>query len=346
MTPVVIGSYMGAGSSAFTDCLLDHENVSCPNGSFEYVFLYMPDGLFDLEDKLLLANNASRSDEAIRSFRKAMLDVYNNPTWGMGGYKKKVSPLFMDRVDQFIDEIALCSFEGYWYDHELVSAASKFVGRVIRKLKINDGRRFLRTYNDRMTVAFPSPEQFYTAARSFVADVLAMPDENADIAVFDQLMQPHNANRFGRYMPDGARMIVSQRDPRDVFLLNKYYWRRQNEQIPFPFDAEVFCVYYRALRESVPPLDPRKVQTYFFEDLVFDFDATMAQIRTFLGLDLGSKRIGGARFEPERSMRNVGIYLENEQYAEEAAIIEQRLPEYLYPGDISRAVAVSQGDAF
>lgn len=345
MTPIVIGSYMGAGSSAFTDCLLDHERVSCPNGSFEYVFLYMPDGLFDLEDKLLLANNALRSDEAIRSFRQAMRDVYENPTWGMGGYKRKVSPRFMDRVDEFIDEISLCSYEGFWYDHQLVSATSKFVGRVIRKLKINDGRRFLRTCDDRMTVAFPSSEQFFSAARSFVGDVLAMPDERADIAVFDQLLLPHNANRIERYMPD-AKMLISQRDPRDVFLLNKYYWRRQNEQIPFPYDAEVFCTYYRAMRESVPELDPSRVRTFFFEDLVFDYETTMGQIRAFLDMDLGEKRAEGARFVPERSLRNIGIYLENDRYAEEAAVIERLLPEYLYPGDISRAASVSQGDAF
>ncbi len=346
MTPVVIGSYMGAGSSAFTDCLLDHENVSCPNGSFEYVFLYMPDGLFDLEDKLLFANNALRSDEALRSFRQAMRDVYENPTWGMGGYKKKVSPLFMDRVEEFIKEISLCSYEGFWYDHQLVSAASKFIGRVIRKLKINDGRRFLRTCNDQMTVAFPMPEQFYGAARSFVSDVLSMPDENAKIAVFDQLLLPHNANRMGRYFPDDARMVISQRDPRDVFLLNKYYWRRQNEQIPFPYDPEVFCTYYRAMRESVPQLDSDRIRTFFFEDLVFNFDDTMDEMRSFLDMDLGAKRSEGAKFVPERSLRNIGIYFENERYAQEAAVIERLLPEYLYPGDISAALRVSQGDAF
>ena len=72
----------------------------------------------------------------------------------------------------------------------------------------------------------------------------------------------------------------------------------------------------------------------------------MDQMGSFLSMDLGAKRTEGARFVPERSLRNIGIYYENERYAQEAAVIERLLPEYLYPGDISAALRVSQGDAF
>ena len=37
-----------------------------------------PNGLFDLEDKLLIGNNAIRSDEAIRSFETQMKKLYNS----------------------------------------------------------------------------------------------------------------------------------------------------------------------------------------------------------------------------------------------------------------------------
>ena len=57
-------SYMGSGSSAVTDLLREYEGINTKNSDFEYVFLYAPDGLFDLEYKLLYNNNAIRSDEA------------------------------------------------------------------------------------------------------------------------------------------------------------------------------------------------------------------------------------------------------------------------------------------
>lgn len=65
-------SYMGSGSSAVTDLLREYEGINTKNSDFEYVFLHAPDGLFDLEYKLLYNNNVIRSDEAVKSFRKLM----------------------------------------------------------------------------------------------------------------------------------------------------------------------------------------------------------------------------------------------------------------------------------
>lgn len=70
---------MGSGSSAVTDLLSEYSNVNCKNGDFEYVFLHCPDGVFDLEDKLLKGNNIIRSDDAIRKFKKlCMIYIQKN----------------------------------------------------------------------------------------------------------------------------------------------------------------------------------------------------------------------------------------------------------------------------
>ncbi len=51
--------YMGSGSSAVTD-IAEIDGCSARNGDFEFVFLHCPNGVFDLEDKLLHGNNAIR----------------------------------------------------------------------------------------------------------------------------------------------------------------------------------------------------------------------------------------------------------------------------------------------
>ena len=69
---IVPTGYMGSGSSAITDLLTELEGYDADTGTFEYVFLHCPNGLFDLEDKLLKGNNALRSDEALHSFKKTI----------------------------------------------------------------------------------------------------------------------------------------------------------------------------------------------------------------------------------------------------------------------------------
>lgn len=57
---IIPAGYMGSGSSAVTDLLSEIENFDVNNGDFEYVLMHCPDGIFDLEDKLLVSNTAMR----------------------------------------------------------------------------------------------------------------------------------------------------------------------------------------------------------------------------------------------------------------------------------------------
>lgn len=101
---VITTGYMGSGSSAVTDLLSEIKNYKAPNNSFEYVFFHCPNGLLDLEAKLITLNNANRSDEAIRSFYNTMEYLYNTSEkkhW-IAGYKDKVSINFMNSLKFYI----------------------------------------------------------------------------------------------------------------------------------------------------------------------------------------------------------------------------------------------------
>lgn len=77
MNQIIIPTgYMGSGSSAVTNIISEIDGYDVNNDSFEYVMLHCPDGLFDLENKLLMENNAIRSDEAIHRFLWCMKDLY------------------------------------------------------------------------------------------------------------------------------------------------------------------------------------------------------------------------------------------------------------------------------
>ena len=100
---IVPMGYMGSGSSAITDLISEFKDCQNEYKSYEYVLLHCPNGLFDLEDKLLIGNNAIRSDEAIRSFETQMNKLYNKKFWWVGNYQKIISPNFMKMTEEYIN---------------------------------------------------------------------------------------------------------------------------------------------------------------------------------------------------------------------------------------------------
>ena len=76
---IVPMGYMGSGSSAITDLVSEFKDCQNEFKSYEYVLLHCPNGLFDLEDKLLIGNNAIRSDNRL----KVLLEVKETDKLGM-----------------------------------------------------------------------------------------------------------------------------------------------------------------------------------------------------------------------------------------------------------------------
>lgn len=341
---IVTVSYMGSGSSAVTDLLREYENVDCPNGSYEYIFLHCPDGVFDLEDKLLHNNNALRSDEALRSFRFTMNELFENTRWWFGNYKNRLSSRFMEYVDQFISQITTCTYEGFWYEHEKASSRRIIVGRQLAKLGL-EPRGFRHRYPDWMQVAFPSANTFYDAANLFIDNVFADTFETNKIALLDQLFLPHNLDRVGSYFPHTKYLLV-RRDPRDVFILNKYVWTKQGCPIPFPKEVNEFCTFYAAMVSSTPPVDDALVQQIWFEDLILEHNSTLEQIERFLGSEIGIQTDKGKFLVPTKSARNIGVYKDDPAFAQEADTIATKLEKYLYPKPIDAAFSNRNDEVF
>ena len=119
MRKIIISTgYMGSGSSAITDLVSEFEDVNNKHRDFEYIFLHCPNGVFDLEDKLLVGNNSIRSDEAIHSFLKTMKDLYDKKFWWPGYYKKVIGEGFYDEVIRYVDSITDVKSKNYWYYQE------------------------------------------------------------------------------------------------------------------------------------------------------------------------------------------------------------------------------------
>lgn len=330
---IVPTGYMGSGSSAITDLVSEFGDCQNEHKSYEFVFLHCPNGLFDLEDKLLRGNNAIRSDEAIRSFELQMNKLYDKKFWWVGNYKNIIGSDFKNLMENYINNIQQFNYPGYWYMHEEVNT-KMFFKLLIRKpfkiLSLNKLKfKKVLKYNDGMRISFIKDKDFYKYSHDYIYDVAKRLSRGKKNVILDQFLLPFNLFRVDNYFDDKLRVIVVERDPRDVYVINKYIWPKRGITVPMPTEAEEFCEFYRKMRESEKECTSSKVLRVRFEDLIYNYDVELARIMKFLGFTSRDHVNKKGRFNPDISIKNTQLF-RKEEYREEIEIIERKLKKYLY----------------
>ncbi len=334
MNKVIIPTgYMGSGSSAITDLLDGIDGVDVSRSTFEFVFLHCPNGVFDLEDKLLAGNNAVRSDEALHTFADTMRQLYNKKYWWVGHYNRHIGSAFWTETERYIQTLTQYTLDYYWYWQENVTP------RMVPRLMLNKAlklvpplRRFIKkplAYAP-MWSSFVTPEEFYAASRDYLYRVLKMMGDRDDSLVLDQLLLPFNLHRFPHYFDDNAEVFVVERDPRDVFISNKYFWNRSNGVVPYPVDVDEFCEFYGRLRAMEKPIDNPHIHRLHFEDLIYKFDETVNAVYDALDIQAESRNLAAVKFQPQKSINNTQLWRRSDAYAAECKVIEDKLGQYLY----------------
>lgn len=330
---IVPTGYMGSGSSAITDLISEFRDCQNEFKSYEYVLLHCPNGLFDFEDKLLIGNNAIRSDEAIRSFETQMKKLYNKKFWWVGNYQKIISPNFMKITEEYINNIQEFNFPGYWYTHEEVNTKMFFKLLVRKPLKIltRNKVRFnkILKYSDGMRISYVDSKKFYEESHKYIYKIIEEISKGKENIILDQFLLPFNLFRVDNYFDDKLRVIVVARDPRDVFIINKYIWQQKQICVPFPLEVNEFCNFYKKMRESEKECTSNKVLRINFEDLIYNYDTKIKEITKFLGFKESDHINKKTRFIPEMSIKNTQLF-RKEEYGEECKVIEKELKKYLY----------------
>lgn len=341
---IIPTGYMGSGSSAVTDLISEFEGYEALNGSFEYIFLHCPDGVFDLEDKLLTGNNAVRSDEALRTFQKRMYELYKARFWWPANYRKYVGRKFMDVTNAYIKSLVQYRSDAYWYMQER-STFPVFVKLCIRKFvsTATGGNVLLeRPLQYRpMQVSFVTPDEFYEKTKKYLNAVFGMLGIKEHHLILDQLLLPFNLYRMDKYFGDNTECFVVERDPRDVFIANKYVWSKTSETVPYPIEVREFCEYYKRLRQIEKPCSNQHIHRINFEDLIYRYDETAGRILDILGLDKKAHKKKRKKFNPDKSIDNTQMFL-NPAYQKEVKIIEGELSGFLYEFPYKREPCMNQ----
>lgn len=130
--------YHGTGSSIITDYLKEFKEIHS-TGDFEFRFIQDPNGIADLEDRLLRNNSRLNSDRAIYEYLKLIRILnsnYTNKFWKPSQYKVIFNNKFLKYSEEYIDDLIELKWIGYWHDFEfrnfsLYSRVKNFIFRLI-----------------------------------------------------------------------------------------------------------------------------------------------------------------------------------------------------------------------
>ena len=337
MRIITCASYYSTGSSAITNLFSECDNV-CSLGEYEYRFLQDPDGIADLEYNVVENNNRHNTSDSIKRFKRFM---ETQKKLGYGGYDVFGS-VFDEATNQFINDITELQTRTWWNKDRLdkgrlfcmLDRTYSFIKRLLKHELNTEVRYSLLSNREMAYYSAIDSNYFLTCVKKYVDTLFSSVNyDNMPFIMVDQLVPPTNTNRFIRYFND-VKVIVTERDPRDIYLLEKKEWKWG--VIPVN-DVTEYVKWFKITRKYSHPQneDSTKVLRVRFEDLIYKYSETKKRLFEFVGIDEINHTSPLTQFDPTKSIRNTNVANRYPGFEKELTYIEENLSDYLYdfPGE-------------
>lgn len=328
---ITCASYYGTGSSAITDLIMEYCDVY-GFGDYEIRIFQDIDGVRDLEYYLVENYNRHNSGHALKRFKR--LVDFNSKVWFVKRYEKFFDGKFKNISYEYIEKLIDYKFNGYWHE-DLRDRGNWFYirKRIANKIfcKFDKNKEHINELPKEITFGVNiDEEKFLEYTKEYSAKLIDCLNKNkSEHIVVDQLVPPNHIDKYVRYFDD-LKVVIVERDPRDMYLLEKEIWKGT----VVPHDVEVFCKWWRATRAHRLTENLNTDYSLFiqFEDLIYHYEEAVQKIEKFLGFD-NSMHINAKKYlDPSISIKNTKLY-KNEKYKKydkEIKYIEEHLSEYLY----------------
>lgn len=341
MKKIAVTGYYGTGSSAVIDLLSEVEGIKPALGiRYEHTNLDCSGGLFDLEARLFHPNAGFYSrDIALNDFIDEMQKQYKNNFGWYGSYKKKIGPRFIDSVNEFINSISTTGgTKGLTHTIKRRFSPVKVILQIGARIVLGKrwgslGCKYVHDKNPQRYLTV-SHDEFLTAAQKFVSEYFDMCQIGTNDMIYDHLLTPEQCNVVSRYFDDDFRLIIVDRDPRDVYISDRYFWSttKFGKQImPMPREINLFCSYWAAMHNRTSLYANNKnILIIQFEDLIYRYDETVDKILRFCDISaerhINKKRV----FNPEKSINNTQVFSIIPEAENFCNVLKQELPYLLY----------------
>lgn len=328
---ITCASYYGSGSSAITDLISEYSPVLSFTDE-EFRFLQDPHGISDLEYYLVENFNRHNSGWAIKQYKK-MIDFYAGTIY-TSRYEKFFKGNWKKESYKYLNKLILFKYHGWWFydffDKSNFFYFTKSLSNKILKTTVwrNKPDRSLNSMRKEITYcSHPSEEEFLNYTKEYIENLFSSVNPQKKILMVDQLFPSTNIKRFNRYFDD-IKVFLVDRDPRDIFVLEKYVWR---DGI-IPTDPVTFCKWFKYTRinRDKELSENKNVKYIQFEDLIFKYDKKVPQIEKWLNLKEKDHTKYKKIFRPQESIKNTQTWLRYKCNLNEIKYIEKELQAYLY----------------
>ena len=272
---------------------------------------------------------------AVKNFLRLTEFLYRLP-YGIyrgRGYKKIFGSNFETATQNFMSSLIAYQYKRGGWEHffrmnslrrSLICFAYKLFNKLFRVLHID-----LRlSSSSEAYLVNMNRESFLECAREYM-DNLFVPllEKNRKThVILDQAVAPLNYKEEMNFIRN-SKLIIVDRDPRDNYadLIRIGAWGLSQSH-----DVRLYLAMHSSMRRNYSELknDPN-VLFLRFEDLIFHYDESLKRIAEFAGLNLNDHVHKREFFNPDVSIKNVGMWKEIISQ-QEADTIASELPEFLY----------------
>ena len=326
--------FYGTGSSAITDLIREYDNVCCKDEN-EIRFLHDPDGISDLEYNIIENPNRHNSSHSIKRFMKQMKML--DHVGPIKRYNKYFNGCFWPAIEEFYRSIVQFEYASVWhydvYDRGvffyIISRVYSNINAIMHKIfKVPIDGQALVPKSEHAMVPISNEKEFLKAVNILTSHIVdCLNEHNCEFVLLDQFVPPSNIDRYTRYV-NGIKVVVLDRDPRDIYLLEKCVW---NGTIAPTDDIVKFCEWYRWTREIYyKRIQSNSALNVKFEDLIYNYEETVENIEKFFGLSRNQHLKPRQYFNPDISIKNTQLWKVYTDYKEDIEYIENHLREYCY----------------
>ena len=323
---ICVSGYGWSGSSACVDLLKEFEGFGALQGEFRIA--KDPYGLRDLEGSLVHNWDFIRHDVAIRDFL-AFCKVLSRETGLFSkvgkNFANKLNIDFMLESKSYINRLTNMTYLGDTFVHRYnIPAYKNFIMKARNKLGKNNAKL--------MYFARPNEVDFIRETRDYIDSLFVnyMSIEKINTLVLDQAIPPTNIIGTSKYFKN-IKIIIVDRDPRDIYV-NMIRGRGLLGPELIKRDSVDKYIKWHTLMRKMSKNDKnnkdilKKVIRLNFEDLVLDYDSSVAKIFDFIGVN-GVHSQKYKFFNPNASAANIGLWKEyhNQEVMQEIA---NMIPEY------------------
>lgn len=330
---IIVSGYFSSGSSAVVDLLKEFAGTyEC---QAEFRIIKDPYGILQMENALVAHWELINSSASIRDFLQ-LCKICNRdgrfPLAPAGlAYSKMINKDFLKITEEYIAELTKFTYKSDFYYSKFkkkypiyVIDRCRWAVEYLSKGKIKIANRNLKP----SYFSIPTQNEFNNATKKYLLNLFNEKFLSGKVnhIILDQAISPNNPEIIHRYF-NNAKMIVVDRDPRDIFIDDMRWVENLDPNLSSADAGMKFVIKHRALRRN--SLDDPDILYIRFEDLILNYEQTVSNICQFLEFTKENHINYQQYLKPSISSKNIGKWKNKYgQYKDAIDIIKNELPEY------------------